>query len=178
MIDRNDAVDNLHNHIYSISTSHTEEFTLENHGEERTNTSITDDETISIPWDPYDILDSTVGNIDSLVVNANVLEFQDNDDGVEEEWDIPTISKEDLNIVAHTFFTRRKELESVSYPDPFKTEEEFYDCQQHDANITHVTIMKVETSNSGNQAYEQTKLCLQATKQENNQCNDTTEDIE
>ena len=97
---------------------------------------------------------------------------------MEEEWDIPTTSKDDLNMVAHTFFMRKKELESVSYLDPFETEEKFYDCKQHGADITHVTIMKVETLNSGKQAYEQTKLCLQVTKQEDNQCKDTAESIE
>lgn len=39
----------IYNHVYSASTSHTGEFELDKHGEDTTNTSVTDDETISIP---------------------------------------------------------------------------------------------------------------------------------
>lgn len=94
-----------------------------------------------------------------------------------EENDIPVIPKKDLGIIAHTYFMRNKELENVSYPDPIETEENFYDYDQHDENTTHVIVMKVQTLNSGKQAYEQTKICLYIKNQDNKQHRNTTESI-
>lgn len=176
---------NISNNVYSLSTSHFEDFDLDSHGEDTTNTSMTDDETISIPWDYYNISDSTVENYDSVVFDTNVTGYKDDDqefiihqEDMIEENDIPIIPKKDLDIVAHTFFMRKNEFENVSYPDPIETEESFYDCDQHNENTTYVTIMKVETLNLGKQVYEQTKICLHINNQNDKQHRNTKENIE
>ena len=144
---------------------------IQNHtqnDDETTTTIRTFDETISIPWEPYNNMKSTSWDSYSPTdFDNNTYECNNVNHNLEQQEEemknrnqLPIISKEDLDIVAHTFYLRKKEMENVSYPDPVETELSFYDCQQELNDITHVTILKVETLDSGQQTCNQTRPVL------------------
>ena len=98
---------------------------IQNHtqnDDETTNTIRTFDETISIPWEPYNNMKSTSWDSYSPTdFDNNIYECNNVNHNLEQQEEemknrnqLPIISKEDLDIVAHTFYLRKKEMENVS----------------------------------------------------------------
>ena len=76
---------------------------------------------IIVPWDNYD----------QLEVENYSLQYDQPDwytDNNLDKDDEQLISQEDLDMVAHTFYLRKREMEEVSYLDPVEDETVFYDC--------------------------------------------------
>ena len=94
-------------------------------------TSVTSHQTdITVQWDTYD-QSSVLG----CSLQYNPLEwYKHTDDIVNNNYE-SIISKDDLDMVAHTFYLRKQELERVSYPDPVEEETVFYDCEPESKEI-------------------------------------------
>ena len=100
-------------------------------------------EEISVPWDLYD---GSEKNNCIYGVNTTTIDWKENEENIK-AIEVPIISKDDLDLIAHTFYLRKRELENLSYPNPIEKETLSYDCQYESDEISHVKIIKLETSN-------------------------------
>ena len=92
---------------------------------------------ITVPWDNYDQL----GDV-SYSLQYDQSDWY-TDDNIDNEFE-SIISKKDLDMIAHTFYLRKKEMEEVSYPNPVEDETVFYDCHLEPEEIEHINVHHLE----------------------------------
>ena len=105
---------------------------------------------ILVPWDSCDYSENN--NI-IYEVSTTQIDWEENEEDMKNKNNIPIISKKYLDMVAHASYLRKRKMENVSYPDPIEEEKIFYDCQYKSDEVTHATIVKLETLDSGTKKY-------------------------
>ena len=96
---------------------------------------------ITILWDSYN------QSSDNLQFDQQEWNLQI-DDIIEENNEL-IIDKDNLDMVAHTFYLRKKELERLSYPDLVEDGTLFYNCEPEPKEIQYIKAYHLEVLDSG-----------------------------